>query len=188
MQAIDFERIHQRFDGLMFDLCAECGGGCEQDTLAILFPGEAEYIAGKLGTTANAFIAEHCLTVQYMGHDVQILKGIVCTFLNAEFRCGLEKFKCKPLQCLVYPAMIGEPGDKNRIFIDHIDCPMAHRVNDEFRQKAFSILEFIKPALPDWWLEFNLEHGWPLYDYAKFAALGDRNEISVEELMQCRKL
>lgn len=47
--SIDFEKIHRMFDGLMFDLCSECGGSCEKNTMCTLLPGEAEYVALKFG-------------------------------------------------------------------------------------------------------------------------------------------
>jgi len=137
-----------------------------------------------LGLPLEEFVARHCYRVAYQGHEIHVLFG-ACSFFDTEFRCTLEKHECKPLQCLLYPAMIGYPGDKRRIFIDEQDCPMASRVGAQFRDKAFAVCEELAPQLPDWWLEFNLEHCWPLYDFEKLAALDHRKVVSVEDLKRC---
>jgi len=183
---IDYEGIHQMFDGLMFDLCSECGGsGCEYNTIGVLMPGEAEFIACKLGPTAEEFIERYCNTVSnYQGHDVHTFIGL-CKFLSPTYRCELEAENCKPLTCLFYPAMIGFPGQPKLVFLDDVDCPMAHRVNDSFKERAFAILETLKEQLPEWWLNFNLQHCWPIYHEDKLHRLSEKQVITVEELMGC---
>ncbi|MCX5812824.1 MAG: hypothetical protein NT178_09815 [Proteobacteria bacterium] len=185
MEPIEFEKLHSMFDGMMFDLCVECGGGCEKNTITYFLPGEAEFVSRKLEIPFMNFIDRFCNTFPYKGHKIYGLVGD-CHFLDiTEGRCRLETRNAKLMLCLAYPAMIGYPGDIRKIFIDDIDCSMAHRVSDEFKKKAFEVLELALEHLPDWWLEFNLEHGWPIYDYELLAALKGRKEISIEELRAC---
>lgn len=98
----------------------------------------------------------------------------------------LENDNCKPLGCLLYPGCIGHPDDKRRIFIDDVDCPMAHRVGTEFKTKSLGVLELLREQLPDWWLDFNAYSLWWLYDYEKLGQLRDRQYISIEELDRCK--
>jgi hypothetical protein len=72
------------------------------------------------------------------------------------------------------------------VWIDDIDCPMALRVSAEFTRRAFGVLERLREQLPDWWVEFNLEFGWPPYDDAKLTAMKERKVISVEDLRSCQ--
>lgn len=186
MTSIDYEGIHQKFDGLMFDLCSECGGsGCEYNTLGYFMPGEEEYIAGKLEMPVQEFLDRYCTTIKnYQGHDIYILIGF-CKFLSPSFHCQLEIHNCKPLTCLLYPAMIGFPGQPKRVFLDDVDCPMAHLVDDSFKEKAFAILEVLKEQLPEWWLGFNLQHGWPIYHYDRLLELSTKKVVTIEELRAC---
>jgi len=62
--SIDFKKIHDGFDGMMFDLCEECGGQCEKSNLTMLLHGEAEYIAKKLKLNLNDFINKFCNIVK----------------------------------------------------------------------------------------------------------------------------
>lgn len=134
------------------------------------------------------FIDRFFTTIDYQGHDIHIQYGD-CPFLcKVEHTCELEKFNVKLVICLVYPAVLGYPGDMKRIFIDDIDCPKAHRVSDEFRQKAFAVLGLVREQLPDWWLEFNMKHCWPIYHYDKLLELNKKKVISIEELVSCEIL
>jgi len=167
-------------------LCQECGGG-EQEQIFFFMPGEVEYVAGRIAISASEFIDRFCHIIPVGSNTVYLLRGGTCPFLNAAGRtCDLEGNGSKPLSCLTYPAMIGCPGDARRVWIDDIDCPMAHRVSAEFTQKALGLLECLREQLPNWWLEFNLEHGWPPYDYEKLTAMKGRKVISVEDLRHCQ--
>jgi hypothetical protein len=72
------------------------------------------------------------------------------------------------------------PGDKRRSFSDEQDCPwrVASARNSG---KAFAVCG-LAPQLPEWWLDFNLEYCWPLYDFEKLAALDHMEVVSVEDL------
>lgn len=81
--------------------------------------------------------------------------------------------------------MLGYPGDMKRIFIDDIDCPLSHRISDEFREKAFAVLKEVRRHVPEWWLEFNMEHCWPIYHYDQLVELSAKRKITIEELRAC---
>ena len=117
--AINFEKIHNDFDGMMLDLCTECGGKCEQNELTILLPGEEDFISKKLGMTKEDFLEQNCNKLLFKGFDIYILKAGVCPFLNNEFRCDLEKANCKLVRCLLYPVLIGITElNAPKIFLD----------------------------------------------------------------------
>jgi len=185
VKLIDFEGIHRTFDCTMFDLCAECGGRCEYNTIVAFMPGEVEFTAQKLGLAVDAFVKQFCNTIRYDGRDIYILKNNDCPFLNAEYMCELEKHSCKPLCCLFYPGTIGHPDDKRKVFIDDEDCPMAHRVSEDFKTKSLGILEILKSQLPELWLDFFAGPMWRLYDREKLGHLRDQLQISTEQLKHC---
>lgn len=184
---IDFEKIHNEFDGMMFDLCDECGGQCEKNNLTLFLPSEAEYIAKKLNLPFENFIKKYCNTVKISEAEcVYILKAGVCPFLDKKYRCELEKPNCKPVRCMLYPVLIGAPGDKTKIFIDFEECPMAYRLTKKFIKQATKIYQDIKDKIPNYWLEFVSEYDYYIYDYSKLEKLRDKEIITLEELKKCR--
>jgi Fe-S-cluster containining protein len=184
---IDFEIIHNEFDGMMFDLCEECGGQCEKNNLTLFLPGEAEYIAKKLNIEFKKFIKEYCNIVKISETEsVYILKAGTCPFLDKNFRCELEKPNCKPVRCMLYPILIGAPENRKNIFIDFEECPMAYKLTKKFIKQATKIYEDIKEKIPAYWLEFVSEYNYYIYDYTKLKKLRNKNIIILEELKKCR--
>lgn len=185
--SIDFEKIHEEFDGMMFDLCEACGGQCEKNNLTLFLPGEVDYVAGKLNLKTKDFIKKYCNTVKLKtDNQIYILKAGTCPFLDKDFRCELEKPNCKPVRCMLYPILIGAPKDKKKIFIDFEECPMAYRLTPKFIKQATKIYEDIKNRIPKYWLEFVSEYDYYIYDYSKLEKLRDKDIITLEELKKCR--
>jgi len=182
--AIDFEKIHKEFDGMMLDLCVECKGKCEKDELTMFIPGEIEFTAKKMNLSSKEFIEKFCNIIKFKGNEIYIIKAGVCPFLNKEYRCELEESNCKIIRCLLYPVLIGIKNNKIRIFVDP-NCPMANRITEDFRNKAFKIYEEIKQDIPKWWLEFVSRYDECTYDYKKLEKLRNKKVISVKELEEC---
>lgn len=172
---------------MIVDLCRECGGKCERDQIALFLPGEVEFIAKKLDLTPQEFIDRVCNIVEFRGEEVYMIKlAGDCPFLDKENRCELEKFNCKPISGMLYPVLVGLSGDEVRIFVDYKNCPMAHRLSEDFKEKAFRIYESIRKEIPQWWLEFISRYDCCTYDDSKFEELRDKMKISPEELEECK--
>lgn len=185
--AINFEKTHNTFDGMMLDLCVECGGACEKNEISTFLPGEMEYVAEKIGVKKTDFVKKYCSVIKYKGHNIYILKAGVCPFLDSEYRCELEPPNCKLIRCMLYPAIIRADNGKKRILLDDVGCPMAHRTTEEFQRKAFKAYEDIKKDIPMWWLEFVSKYDELYYDYDKLSKLRDRKTISMKDLDACIK-
>ena len=183
--AIDFEKIHEEFDDMMLNLCTECGGQCEQNEITLLLPGEAEFVAKKLGLTVKEFVEKFCNKIKFKGREVLLLKVGVCPFLNSEYRCALEKPNCKITRCLLYPVIIGLSEKRPKIFVDYLNCPMAGRVSVDYKKKATEVYEEIKHEIPRWWLEFVSKYDEITYDYTKLEKLRDKKSIFISDLKQC---
>tara|TARA_Y100000310_G_scaffold342743_1_gene447192 strand:+ start:4277 stop:4837 length:561 start_codon:yes stop_codon:yes gene_type:complete len=182
---IDFEKIHKAFDGTMLDLCTECGGQCEKNEISVFLPGEVEFIANKINFDKQKFVDDFCNIIKFKNHDIHMLKAGVCPFLNKEYRCELEDNNCKLIHCLMYPILIGIEDNKIKIFVDTKHCPMAHKIQDDFKNHAFNIYESIKNDIPKWWLEFVSKYDECTYDYPKLEKIKDNKIISINELEDC---
>ncbi|MFA6048053.1 MAG: hypothetical protein WC737_04505 [Parcubacteria group bacterium] len=183
---INFEKIHEEFDGMMFDLCDECGGRCEKNNLSLYLPGEVEFIAGKLKINFKDFVKKYCNLVKISENsELYIQKAGTCPFLDNDYRCTLEKPNCKIIRCMLYPVLIGHPTDKFKIFLDYEDCPMANKLTDQFKKQAFKIYEDIRDTIPEYWLEFVSKYDFITYDYSKLEKLRDKEIITPEELEKC---
>lgn len=185
MNKIDFEKAHEKFDGIMIQLCKECGGLCENEEITLFLPGEAEFAAKKLKINKKEFIKKFCNTIMFKGNEIYILKAGMCPFLNKKKRCNLEKPNCKPLRCLLYPVLIGNYRGKPKIFIDNRYCPMAKKITKEFKRKAYATCIDIKTKIPKWWLEFVSKYDEATYDYSKLTKLRNKKIIKLEELKKC---
>ena len=183
--AIDFETIHNSFDGMMLDLCVLCGGSCEKNEITLFLPGEAEYVANKLNLSLSKFAEQYCNIVKYKNNDIYLLKVGICPFLDTNYRCELEETNSKPIRCMLYPVLISASQQEIKIFLDHKNCPMAHRVTDDFNRKATKISESIKDEIPKWWLDFVAEYDEVTYDYSKLEKFRDQQFIELSELEVC---
>jgi len=182
---IDFKQIHKKFDGMILNLCNECGGQCEKNEITVLLPSEVEFIAEKLNLSSQEFIEKFCNIIKFKENNIYMLKAGVCPFLNKENRCELEKFNCKLIRCLLYPILIGIKEDKIKIFVDYKNCPMAHRITNNFKSQAFEIYESIKQEIPKWWLEFVTKYDECSYDYLGLEKLRNKKVILIDELEDC---
>lgn len=182
---IDFETIHRNFNGMMLDLCAECHGSCEENEIAIFLPGEAEFVAKKLHLSPPEFTKKYCNIIRFQNHDIYVSKVGNCPLLDDKYRCLLEEPNCKLLHCLLYPVLIGIAENKIRVFVADKNCPMAHRITDDFKNKAVGVYEGIKNDIPTWWLEFISKYDEVVYDYAKLERLRDKQFIEADELDDC---
>ncbi len=182
---IDFEKAHNIFDGLMTNLCQECGGLCENEEITLFLPGEAEFAASKLKIDKKEFIKKFCNTIIFKGKEIYILKAGMCPFLNKKKRCDLEKLNCKPLRCLLYPILIGNSRGEANVYIDNRYCPMASKITETFRKKAHLVCNQIKSDIPKWWLEFVSKYDEATYDYSKLNKLRDKQFIELKELKKC---
>ncbi|MBT9164156.1 MAG: hypothetical protein DDT22_00075 [candidate division WS2 bacterium] len=183
--SINYEKAHSLFDGLMINICHACGGICEQNQLAVLLPEEDDYIALKIGVEKKEFLKNYCTTVDFREQKINILKIGVCPFLNNQFRCELEQFNCKALQCLLYPVLINSSLAQGKAIVDESYCPMAHSVSEEFKHKSWKLLEEIKSNLPQWWLDCSGIIDSYIYDYKKMSDLKNKTTITIEELNNC---
>jgi len=114
----DFEEIHRNFDGSIPGLCSECGGECERNSIVVLLPGEADFMARKMNMPD--FVEKHCIVVSYRGHEIHLLNKVNCSFLKS-FQCKLEKYGCKPITCMFYPMpILGEKIDPGKLDSDEI--------------------------------------------------------------------
>jgi len=183
---INFDSIHSEFDGMMLNLCTECGGKCEKKEITMLLPGEAEFISSAISLSLQEFLDTHCNTLLFKEHEIYILKAGVCPFLDSEFRCALEKTNSKVVRCLLYPVIIHlSPTGEPEICLDTEFCPMAHRISEDFKTKAFAVYEKIKKDIPMWWLEFVTKYDETYYDYPKLELLRHKKILTLKELEAC---
>lgn len=183
--AINFEKLHKQFNGMMFKLCQQCGGTCEQNEITVFLPGEVNFCANKLNIPVKEFIKKFCNTVLFQEHEIYILKAGMCPFLK-HFRCDLQNFNCKLIHCMLYPVLIGLKNRQVEIYVDHCNCPMADKITPEFKDKAFAIYQEIVKEIPMWWMEFISTCDSAVYDYQKMSKLRYRKHIKVQQLIACQ--
>ncbi len=134
-----FEAFHQHFDGEgngMWEICAKCGGKCEQHKIGTLMPGEKEYIAAKLQLPLADFEARYLDQLVTPRGQVDVLKlAPGCPFLDHCFHCTLADNQVKPVLCEIYPVVFevhavadGDSASRLEVEfeIDEIDCPLLH--------------------------------------------------------------
>ena len=138
-----FDAFHRAFDGEgngMWEICAQCGGKCEQYKIGSLMPGEKEYIAARLGMPLADFEHRYLDQVVTPRGSVDVLKLVPgCPFLDHCFHCTLADSHVKPVLCEVYPVVFevnavdgsesdGEAPAELRVEfrVDEVDCPLLH--------------------------------------------------------------
>ncbi len=142
IQPVPVERFfgfHQSFDGEgngMWDICAQCGGRCEQHKIGTLMPGEKDYIAAQLNLPLTDFEARYLDRLVTPRGTVDVLKlNPGCPFLDSCYHCTLADVQIKPVLCEIYPVVfevdvVGgteeAPQLEVRFLVDEIDCPLMH--------------------------------------------------------------
>jgi Fe-S-cluster containining protein len=169
------------------NLCKSCGGLCENEMLGIFFPGEVEFIASKIGMDRDKFIEKYCNIIIYKDLKIHLLKLGICPFLDSNYRCELERFNAKLVICMLYPVWIVRSNGKTEIILDRELCPMADKVPNSFKEKAFALYEEMRSQIPNDWLEFESDVDDGLFDYVKLNKLRDKTIITLEELGRCKK-
>ena len=86
---------------------------------------------------------------------------------------------------MLYPILIGISENKIKIFNDCNGCKMAHKITDDFKNKAFEIYENIKNDIPPYWLEFVSKYDEVVYDYSKLEKFRKKQFIELEALEKC---
>lgn len=219
--AIPFERFHafhQSFDGEgngMWQICAQCGGRCEQHKIGSLMPGEKEYIAAELGLAVPEFEAKYLDRLVTPRGAVDVLKLIPgCPFLDACYHCTLADQKVKPVLCEIYPVVfeatqVGgtdqNPDVAVDFMIDEIDCPLVHlrytwsrhEVHNprwqEYRTYfgSVGIERLARMQAPAAWYWVVAQYDSENFDYVALERLrrvpGDQyNTFTLDEVMSCR--
>lgn len=116
-----YEHFHKMFNGCnenTFKICKECGGACEHNKIGTLLPGEAEYMAEKMGITISDFKIRYLdLLKMDDGTLIQVLKlGKICPLLNKDNLCECRDFK--PIFCKIYPVVFTIEDEKINFTID----------------------------------------------------------------------
>jgi len=183
---INFEKVHENFEGKIENLCNKCGGQCENNETVIFFPNEMEFIAKKLGISPKKFSDKYCNKIKFKNKYVIMMKVGKCPFLSKSNNCRLEKYNCKLLKCKLYPIIIG----KNKkglpaVRINYEGCPMAKKLPDKFKEEAYGIAKHLMKSLPKYWIDFSVDYDEEKYDYVKLKKLRNMIIISIFKLKQC---
>jgi uncharacterized protein len=147
-----FQAFHHSFNGEgdgIWDVCAQCGGRCEQHKIGTLMPGEKEYIAAQLGIPLAAFEAKYLDRLVTPRGSVDVLKLMSgCPFLDSCYHCTLADNLIKPVLCEVYPVvfevdMVGGTEDAPELevhfSVDEIDCPLVHQTYEWKGRKILNL-------------------------------------------------
>jgi Fe-S-cluster containining protein len=212
-----FQAFHDSFDGEgngMWQVCADCGGKCEQHKIGTLMPGEKEYIAARLGLLLADFEARYLDQLVTPRGTVDVLKlAPGCPFLDRCFHCTLADSHVKPVLCEVYPVVfeaqrVGGSDDDPLVEVtfslDQLDCPLLHEqyawstrtINNPrwqayrsyFEQQGIQRLRNLDAPVAWYWIvaQYDSDN----FDYHALKQLRqvpiDRYaSITVEQLMSC---
>lgn len=221
IQPVPFERFlafHQSFDGEgngMWNICAQCGGRCEQHKIGTLMPGEKAYIAAQLGISVAALEASSLDQLVTPRGTVDVLKlKVGCPFLDSYYHCTLANQKVKPVLCEAYPVVFEVQqvgGTENapeldvRFFTDEIDCPLMHltyqwgkhRIHNPKWEKYRAYFEnsaverLRQVGAPASWYWIVAQYDTENFDYHALEQLrkvpaNQYNSFTLDELMSCR--
>jgi hypothetical protein len=213
-----FQAFHQSFNGEgngIWDVCAQCGGRCEQHKIGTLMPGEKEYIATQLGISVADLEAKYLDRLVTPRGNVDVLKLMQgCPFLDACYHCTLADNLLKPVLCEVYPVVFevdvvedteDAPEFDVRFLVDEIDCPLVHLtyqwggrkiVNQraEEYQKYFEtvgIERLRKVGAPPAWYWIVALYDSENFDYRalerkRHVPVNQYDTFTLDELMSCR--
>jgi Fe-S-cluster containining protein len=218
-QPLPFERFaafHRAFDGegnSMWDICAQCGGRCEQHKVGTLMPGEKEFIAAELDISVLALEAGYLDRLVTPRGAVDVLKlKAGCPFLDACFHCTLADSKVKPVLCEVYPVVFevadldGVDGEPQVTFlVDEIDCPLIHLAyqwkgrsvhNPRYQEyrayfETVGIERLRQMKAPAAWYGIVAQYDAENFDYdtlerARHVPATQYDTFTLDELMACR--
>ena len=146
---IDF---HKEFkgDGRWWQVCAECGGECENHKIGSLMPGEKEYIARTLDLSPEVFHDRYldCVITPLGGIEVLKLKP-GCPFLDSDYHCIIRSTKI--VLCDVYPIAFEVTNNIVQFHLD-LDCPLSRdkEVERYFKQVGIPALERLQAPV-EWY-------------------------------------
>ena len=197
----------------MWDICAQCGGRCEQHKVGTLMPGEKAFIAAELGISVGTLEAAYLDRLVTPRGEVDVLKlKSGCPFLDACFHCTLADSKVKPVLCEIYPVVfeVSEPEraeDEPQVtfLIDEIDCPLVHlayqwngrRVQNprhrEYRAyfESVGIERLRQMGAPVAWYSVVAQYDSDNFDYdalerKRHVSVTQYDTFTLDELMACR--
>lgn len=184
-----FDAFHKTFKGDTWDICERCGGKCEINKIGSLMPGEAEYIAGGLGTSVATFRTAFLdgIITPYGTVDVLKLKP-GCPFLSSDFRCTIKDVKV--VLCDVYPVIFDVEHGGVNFSLDEW-CPIVRHVPDLaaiFERDAIPALERLDCPV-DWYRAVQMYDSLCV-DYDKLFAKRADNlgyaTLTLEQVMDCQ--
>lgn len=162
-----FERFHREFKGdtaVTFPICLACGGQCEYTAISSLLPGEAQYIADRVGEPLESFRNRYLDGVEMDGEVIDLIKCVArCPFLDAgDHSCAIRPFK--PILCLIHP-LVFEPNDQGWRFFVHDACPLSERAETRayFEGEGRRLVERLH--IPHEWLRRVYEYDQCTFDY-----------------------
>jgi len=184
----EFHRIFRNEDSEFSEICAECGGDCEQSAFPTLLPGEKEFIARSLNCSVTTFENKYLDTVVIPGGELYVTKfNVVCPALDRQQRCIFRNVK--PVDCKLYPLQLAESKGKIAYQIDN-ECPasrvsvVVNRLKRKF-EECIPLLG-ISPA----WIKALSKFWYEEYDRRKLSQLRklpDRCErFELKEVLKCR--
>jgi Fe-S-cluster containining protein len=221
LQPVPFERFlafHQSFNGEgngMWNICAQCGGRCEQHKIGTLMPGEKEFIAAQLHLSVAALEAGYLDQLVTPRGTVDVLKlKAGCAFLDTCFHCTLADSQVKPVLCEAYPVVFeveqiggtdAAPELSVRFFADEVDCPLMHlnyrwgkhtvlnprwqEYRAYFEKTAVERLRRVEAPAAWYWIvaQYDTEN----FDYhalerLRKAPINRYDSFTLDELMACR--
>jgi uncharacterized protein len=213
-----FQAFHQSFNGEkdgIWDICAQCGGRCEQHKIGTLMPGEKEYIAVQLGIPLTQLEAKYLDQLVTPRGTVDVLKlKQGCPFLDSCYHCTLADNMVKPVLCEVYPVVFevdvvggteNDPELNVRFMTDELDCPLMHAmyswgkhkvVNPQWQEyrkhfETTGIERLRAVGAPAAWYWIVAQYDCENFDYAALERLrkvsvNQYDTITLDELISCR--
>lgn len=155
-----FADFHRAFCGdtpLTLPICQECGGTCEKKMIGPLFPGEADFVANRLGTSVDRFRSRYLDGLRVEDEVIDVLKlSPICPLLDETSgscqlrRGGVMAHSVKPILCDIYPIMeVWKSGDLR--FILDVSCPLLdHSETRATFQKGIEIVRWL-PVPKRYW-------------------------------------
>lgn len=143
-----YENFHREFQSNTGTNCELCRGKCEAIKIGSLMPGEAEYIAGKIGRSIHKFRDQYLDGIETPYGIIDILKvKPVCPFLDSGYSCSIKYFK--PVLCEIYPVVFAVKHANINFFLDSW-CPIVRHVPDlsnHFTEAAIPAIKRISAPL-----------------------------------------
>jgi uncharacterized protein len=184
-----FDRFHREFQGDTWDACTVCGGRCEINKIGSLMPGEAEYIASRLGQDIPEFRAAYLDGIQTPHGVVDVLKlKPGCPFLNASYQCTIKDVKV--VLCEIYPVVFEVVNGQVEFSLDPW-CPIVRhepKIAGQFAQGGIQAIRRIGAPV-EWYRAVSLYDGLCV-DYDKLLARKANQPgyviLSLEAVLACQ--